>query len=629
MTPNSLKVIYPLDGETIENSLTAILKWQYPYKEDKNPYYSINLKVSQNSDMSDPLVDVPLKDHQTFYQLAVLPETTYYWEITPSDSPDLVTKAVFKTGKPDINLSADDSIRYKNPRIGSHWLYMDCQEFDEYEPLSPWYDIKSYLTSPPPTLEDIKEKLPVPILDGHPEVLEAYWYCWKTLLSVWYFSPESSDHQAVSNICGIKSWGPWGSTMVWDTAFILHFARYGHQAYPFITALDNCYARQHENGYICRETDKNNREVYVIFPVNPPLFAWAEWEYYLISGDRERLGRVFLPMIKHYEWWMTYQRRENGLYWTDTFQEADDSPRNSLVYYAASANSYQALTALCLSKIAHEIGRNDMETFFKDEHEKIGAMVNKYFWDEEHKIYNDLTADGKFITELKPDVFCKHAHMFWPLLAEIATDERAEAMAQELRNPDSFYRRNGVPCLSADSEGYLGGPEGTGQYWRGAVWPPTQCMVQEGLKNYNQAELLYDLAEKYFNVTVEVFKKEGTIKENLAPDCPIGYGASEFVGWGGIGPVANLIEYILGFHIDTPNNTISWHITRTERHGIKNLKLGDFFVDLICEERASPQKPCAITVNSSGKFKLNIVINGKTISKNITEGNVQYHCPEG
>ena len=172
----------------------------------------------------------------------------------------------------------------------------------------------------------MKDRLPVPIFDGHPDAIEAYNYCWRTLLSVWMFAPDAPDHEAVANICGIKAWGVWGSTMVFDTAFINHFARYGNQAYPFVTAFDNCYARQHENGFICRETDKNNREVYSGFPVNPPLFAWAEWESYRITGNKERLKLVFLPIVKQYEWFMTFQRRANGLYWTNGLQEADDSP---------------------------------------------------------------------------------------------------------------------------------------------------------------------------------------------------------------------------------------------------------------------------------------------------------------
>src|ERR1700742_8077 len=182
------------------------------------------------------------------------------------------------------------------------------------------------------------------------------------------FAPDAPDHEAVAHICGIKAWGVWASTMASDTAFINHFARYGNQAYPFITAFDNCYARQHENGFICRETDKNNREVYSGFPVNPPLFAWAEWESYRITGDKARLKLVFLPIVKQYEWFMTFQRRANGLYWTNGLQEADDSPRNRLMHSAVSATSYQALAALHLANIARVIGRDDLATFFETEH---------------------------------------------------------------------------------------------------------------------------------------------------------------------------------------------------------------------------------------------------------------------
>ena len=327
---------------------------------------------------------------------------------------------------------------------------------------------------------------------------------------------KDADHQAVSNLIGIPSWGPWGSTMVFDTAFITYFARYAHAAYPFIEGFDNCYARQHENGFICRESDRENREVYVVYPVNPPLFAWAEWENYRLSGDVRRLEAVFLPITKHYEWWMTYQRHLNGLYWTNGVQEADDSPRNTIMHYAVSATSYQALAALYLGRIARAIGREDMAAFFDDEHRKLGDLVNRHFWDAGHRIYNDLAADGRFITELKPGQVCKHCHMFWPMLAEVATSDRVNGMVAELTNPASFCRRNGVPSLSADSAGYAGGPEGSGQYWRGSVWPPIQCMVQQGLAQRTMGTRA-QLAEKYASAVVETYRRQHDVTENLAP----------------------------------------------------------------------------------------------------------------
>ena len=630
---NCIYPVSPSEGQILDTFLTSTLRWDLRIQEkvkifdkERLNWYIKNfrLTVSKNKDMSEPLIDLTIPGNILTYRIAAVPETKYYWRVIPSDDkgehPETGFSASFITGKPRIDTSDNDSIRYGNPREGAHYLYFEPLPFKKYEPLSPWYEVKSFRGTNPPLFEELKDKLPVPVLDGQEKIIEAYWYCWKTLMDVWYYAPEDDDHQAVANINGIRSWGPWGSTMVWDSAFMQYFAKYGNQAYPFITSFDNCYARMHENGFICRESDRSNREVYVLYPVNPPLFAWIEWEYYKISNDKERLQRVLLPIVKHYEWWMKYQRRESGVYWTDGFNEADDSPRNQLMFYALSASSYQALAAQYIAKIAHETGRKDIEYYFTAQHKELGDMVNRIFWDEKHKIYNDLNKDGKFITETEPNVFCKHGHMFWPLLAGIAPKDRAMGMVKELRNPSSFNRRNGVPSLSADSREYRGGTDGDGQYWKGAVWPPIQCVVQEGLRQSGEFDLARALAEKYLNAVVETFTVSGDITENLAPDIPKAYGAGKFVGWGGIGPIANLIEYILGFEIDVPQNIVTWRVNRLEKHGLKNMKLGTFNTSFICEKRASATEPCHISVESDREFDLNLVLNNKPFPKKIRKG---------
>jgi hypothetical protein len=621
-------------GTSNAASLTAVLTWDYPTKPGKNqydemllPYASVNLLVSLNENLQDPIVNVRLPEDETAYRLVVVPNTTYYWAIIPIDEggehPEAAVRDHFSTSMPNIEDVLDDRIRYKNPRRGAHWAARKSRgivEFAECEPLSPWYSRKSYLGGPPPTFEQIKDRLPVPVLESTKPLVDLYWYCWRTLLGVWSFAPTAEDHQAVANILGYQNWGAWGTSMVFDSAFMLHFARYGHSTCPFIEWMDNCYARQHENGFICRETDSNNREVYFVFPVNPPLFSWVEWEYYQLSNDVERLRRVLVPIVKQYEWWMKYQRRSNGLYWIDGLNEADDSPRNDLMHYAVSANSYQALAALYAGRIARRVGRDDLAKFFEAEHAALGRLVNERFWDADHSIYNDLTHDGRFITELQPRVYCKHCHMFWPLIAEIANEKGVEGIVQELTDPNSFYRPSGVPSLSADSKGY----RKDGQYWKGAVWPPVQCMVQEGLRAYGRWKLASDLAEKYLTAVLQAYESEHTIKENLAPDSPTGYGAKEFVGWGGIGPVSDLIEYVLGFHASAPDNLIEWRINRRERHGIEKLNVGGVCVDLVCEERRSGQDPCHLTCQSTGDIALKVFLSERTSLHHLSKGRSEF-----
>ena len=423
---------------TSADFLTATLRWNYPNRLVGNsflPYRGVLLEISKHEDMRSPSASTRLADDVDTFRIAVAPNTTYYWRLSPIDRNgkvlDDATRGSFDTCTPTIDDTDDDRIRYKNPRIGAHWEVLKGKSvvpFSINEPLAPWYSEKSYLGPAPPHYDDVKARLPIPVLESDSSLIDLYWYCWKTLFDLWLFPPTAPNHQAVANLLGLRSWSIWGSTMVWDTAFMLHFARYANRAYPFITAFDNCYARQHDNGFICRESDSQNMEVYAGFPLNPPLFAWAEWEYFQISNDSERLRRTLPPIAKHYEWYMKYQRRHNGLFWTDGFNEADDSPRNALMYDAASATSYQALSALYLSKMARQLGREDLDLFFTSEHQALGQLVNQHFWDAKHSLYNDKTKDGRFITEMEPGVFCKHIHMFWPLIAQIADDKGIEGL---------------------------------------------------------------------------------------------------------------------------------------------------------------------------------------------------------
>jgi hypothetical protein len=628
-----VKLLAPADGETLTTFLSAALKWEYPGRPRSAspfPFLAMKLQVADNEGFAAPIVDTTVDDHQTGYRVALEPEKKYFWRLIPLEAngaanTNLMATASFTTTRAWNRFDEPDSARYKNPRSGAHWQYLEPVAPKQSEPLSPWFEVKAYRGGPPPLLAEVKGRFPVPVWDGHPEALAAYWYCWETLLRVWVFAPKAPDHQAVANLLGYPTWGPWGSTMVFDSCFILHFSRYGAQAYPFITCLDNCYARQHENGFICRESDRENREVYATFPVNPPLFAWAEWEWYQITGDKARLRRVLLPLVKHYEWWMEYQRRENGLYWVDGVNEADDSPRNGLMYYSASASSYQGLAALYLARIAKEVGRGDLGKFFDAQHEELKALVNEKLWDGDHHIYNDLTKEEKFITELEPGAFCKHVHMFWPMLAELAPPERTAGLVAELKNPASFNRSSGIASLSADSRGYNAG---NGQYWRGAVWPSAQCMVQEGLKAAGQRDFLQQTAEKYYGACLTAYRNEKTIKENLAPDQAAGFGATDFVGWGGIGPVANLIEYELGFEIDAPGQSITWRIARPERHGLENFELNGFKADMVCEARGASNTVRHVTINSGGAFTLKISAGGALSEKKIHAGSQTFEIAE-
>ncbi len=604
----------PADGATVAAPLSTTLTWSgCPGAAS----YDVTLSLSG---VKRPVLESRgLKD--TRLRVAVRPGSSYEWRVTAADSSgrSIARSSVwkFRTPEPVVKEITDYPTLFAGVHPGSHWQAMEEIPPDPNAVISPWFYKKKFDDAPPPTMEQVKSRLPVPVWEGHEDLIKMYWYAWDTLFSVWLFAPKSPDNMAVSNLIGLPSWGPWGSTMVWDTAFILQFARYGHYAYPFITGLDNCYARQHENGFICRESDSNNHEVYVIYPANPPLLAWAEWEYYQITGDQGRLREVFLPLVKQYEWYMLYQRRSNGLYWTNAFQEADDSPRNPLAHSTVSTTSIQAMSAELLGKMAEIIGRRDMAQWFAKESRALKDAVNASFWDAEHRLYNDLGTDDKPITVTEKGGVCKHVHMFWPMLAKIASPERAADLAKVIADPASFNRPSGTASLSSDSNGYN---KENGNYWRGAVWPPTQYMVIKGLETCGNEPLALELSDKYVNAALTAFKKQGDITEYLAPEQPEGHGCGKFVGWGGLAPIALFFEDLIGIRVDAPANTVTWRVRQTERHGIENLRFGEHVASLVCEARARADDPCSMTVTSDGSFRLVVQLPWGAFSRDVHSG---------
>ncbi len=614
MNSHAVELVSPANQSTIDTPLSGMFRWS-----TKVGASSYRL-VIHGDGQKKPVAEIDgIKE--TSCRTALCPGSTYTWAVTALDDAGKSVAesptSTFSTPLPVAKEVTADRILFAGEHPGSHWEGMNEIPADPAAAVSPWYSKKKYGGAPPPTFDGVKDRLPRPVWDGHVDLIDMYWYAWKTLLSTWVFAPPAGDSMAVSNLIGIRSWGLWGSTMVWDTSFILQFARYGDGAYPFISALDNCYARQHDNGFICRESDSNNREVYVIYPVNPPLLAWAEWSYYQVTGDADRIRQVFLPLVKQYEWYMMYQRRSNGLYWTNGFNEADDSPRNALAHDFVSTTSIQALSANILSKMAKICGRGDLARWFAKDTTDLKRRVNACFWDSEHKLYNDLGSDGKPITVTKQGGVCKHCHMFWPLICGLTTPERAGAMAALLADPATFDRPSGIASLSADSDGYN---KETGAYWRGSVWPPIQYMAVKGLETCGYDSEASALAEKYIGASLTAYKNSGDVTEYLTPDKPVGRGVGKFVGWGGLAPIAMFIEDIIGLRVDAPGNEIVWRIRKLERHGVENLHFGNKTVSLICERRDTAGGPCVIHISSTGNFELILDLPSGEVKKKVHAG---------
>ena len=296
------------------------------------------------------------------------------------------------------------------------------------------------------------------------------------------------------------------------------FCNYAYPLVPGISTLDNFYAKQHEDGEICREIvrdtgtdfdewvnhedkplfsrwgwpgyderlggDQNAPVVYrgrTIPSPNPkltldaldhPIMAWAELEHYRVTGDKDRLGKVWQPLVHYYAALQLYLRQGNGLYVTD-WASMDNSPRNAYLKNGGTGidiSSEMVLFARQLSEIALILGKDTEAREYSAEADQLASAINQAMWDEKRKFYFDLMLDGK-----RAPVMTIAA--YWTLLAGVASSDQAADLVAELKNPETFGRPNLVPTLAANQAGY----DPLGGYWRGSVWAPTVTMIIRGL----------------------------------------------------------------------------------------------------------------------------------------------------
>ncbi|HNS46506.1 MAG TPA: trehalase family glycosidase, partial [Bacteroidales bacterium] len=116
---------------------------------------------------------------------------------------------------------------------------------------------------------------------------------------------------------------------------------------------------------------------------------------------------------------------------------------------------------------------------------------------------------------------------FLPLWAEAVSEERAALLVKTLTDTTRFWRKYGVPTLSAADEWYSPYVDYCCK-WNGPVWLLWDYMVCDGLKNYGYDDLASELAEKMLLAVKTQLSKNHNFWESYSPDndvlnCPSNY----------------------------------------------------------------------------------------------------------
>ena len=475
-----------------------------------------------------------------------------------------------------------------------------------------------------PDYTDIKDRLPQPIWEAHQDVVEFYWRTWEIAFSNIrqpakangfispYIDPAFNDN-IFSEDCG----------------YMVLFCRYAFRAFNFQQTLNNFYAKQHKDGFICREIRATNgNDAFERFDPSSSginIFPWAEWEYFVNIGDLERLKQVFPVLLANYQWYSTYRTWQDGSYFSSGWGcGMDNQPRMPKGFNPAFSHGHMSWVDATLQQIAagkiliqmaHVLNRmNDVPGIIREVAD-LTEYVNTKMWNSQLSLYVDRFRDGSLSN-------LKSIGTFWALLADVVPPEKLSDFIGHLSDTTEFNRPHRIPSLAADHPSYNGIDGG---YWRGAVWAMTNYSVLRGLTQIGQDSLAFEIATNHLENAVTIYKKTGVIWENYSPERLTGSGRKDFVGEGGLTGTAIFLEYILGIRSDVPGNIITWDVRLLEEHGISQYPFGkNGIINLFCEKRNKTTDEPVVNVNSNVPFKLKIIWQGGSKTTDIKANNIMF-----
>ncbi|MCL1909630.1 MAG: hypothetical protein FWG05_01705 [Kiritimatiellaeota bacterium] len=563
------------------------------------------------------------------FRIVIAPDTDYIFRI---ETDGEVREHEFRSAEDFGHFDDTDAVqKFGKARKGAGF-YVPCEkvgihalpEVDETQALSPWYAVKEFPADlkRKPTFAQLKNLLPEPVMCEADEYLKnAYYHAWKIALDEWLVDPPDRGQSVFFNNC-CYYWNGHGSGVDYDTSFIMMYAKYAFGAFPYHRALDNLYARQHENGFIIKEGDLNNYEVYSSAPgwMAIAYVAWTEWEIYLHTGDAARIKNVFAPLVKYYEWHRTYMEKSDGSHPDVQFIHGD---------WAVANESAYLMYARCLQKMAALLRRDDCARYFDAQAERFIRYIENEMWDEAHGVYA-VKVNGVFSIEIKPGMISKYIKLIEPLITGEARAERAAKVLAVLLDPQGFAGPYGFRSLTLDSTHYMLDADNFVTHdelrekgycdYRRAIWPPNAVFGLRALKMYGHADEAAEMAERYVRAIAKIHADTGDIWEYSLCDELVSCGNPRFVGWSGYGPIACLIEQVLGFAADAPSNTLTFTMRRDDEHGIRKLRFGAVSADVICAAKTGADAAREINITASAPFTLRVIADGAEKCFGIPEG---------
>ena len=143
-----------------------------------------------------------------------------------------------------------------------------------------------------------RKLIPIPVCEDHPEYNKLYEKAWELAFQHIKYIPGMPQNPYMDEaFCDTQIW-------IWDTCFMALFCKYAQSAFPGVESLKNFYDVLYNEKKLPAVIPSEKEpewtgsvvgkpfEIQVHIADNPPLFAWAEYENALMSGDEAHIKEL-------------------------------------------------------------------------------------------------------------------------------------------------------------------------------------------------------------------------------------------------------------------------------------------------------------------------------------------------
>lgn len=306
----------------------------------------------------------------------------------------------------------------------------------------------------------------------------------------------------------------------------------------------------------------------------PPLSAWAVWKIYEETKDKEFLEEMYLKVVDYHNWWYTNRDHDgNGVaeygsmvtdmnWLTDddgkVIKDKDGNPElndeavieaaawesgmddatrfdkegfgdddigvkvfenkqgDEVVGYSINQesvdlNAYLYAEKGFLTAMSKELGKEEAAKTYTEEAKKLKEYINTKMYDKETGYYYDLQINEDGSETMLLVNRGKGTEGWLPLWANLATEEQAESVKENMIDAEKFNTHVPFPTASKDNHKF-----DAQQYWRGPVWLDQALFGVEALQNYGFDAEANEMTKKLFN-NAEGLMGNGPIHENYNP----------------------------------------------------------------------------------------------------------------